>query len=655
MVSTQSTWGHRSGGRVEQVQIELKERLFKMNVKTVSCVLALLFAAANARYIGTGASGQCNEIQFFPKCSSDQFLMNMMQCNRVIQSGYPYQSKGQCMSNADQWISCMQSKLAICMSSNCPSILGGILGGMDQFMPVFNSFQGVNSLEQVYQTLDGVIDQVFTLFNINLPGQLDVIKQSGIKNWPVPLPGVNGLTIDQLLTDLICPDPGVMPDSIQNILLSVESSWQLLSAMGYPDTSAYVPFCDGDFTQYIVNNLLQHAKAFYAATSRSEWCSVQTSLYEMGSNVLNNKCSFDRLATIFSQVGVPDALIAMFKDSPQLILYTSGCSDTYQPSTYQSQPQYSSNYQQSSYPSQYSSNYQESSYPNQYSSNDQQSSYPSQYSSNDQQYQSGGYQSNYQSQYATGNNYNDLENLLQGLLGNNDVGNFLQGLFGGSNMFGNSFGGLFGNSFLNPFGNLFPNLFGIPFGNSNRNIFGGFSLNPLGNFFPSLFGNPFQNLFGGSYRSNYQQYPSNGYQSQYSSNNQQSGSSGYQQSNYQSQYAPANNLGSLFQNLLGNIGNIFPGLFGGSNLFGGSFQDIFGSLLQGLMGSSYPSNYGSQSSGYQGASSNYGSQSSGYQGASSNYGSQYSGYQESSPSGYESQSSEYQGSSSNYDSQSPGY
>merc|ERR1712135_6339 len=565
MVSTQSTWGHRPGVRVEQVQIELKERLFKMNFKAVTCVLALLFAAANARYIGAGASGQCNEIQFFPKCSSDQFLMNMMQCNRVIQSGYPYQSKGQCMSNADQWISCMQSKLAICMSSNCPSILGGILSGMDQFMPVFSSFQGVNSLEQVYQTLDGVIDQIFTLFNINLPGQLDVIKQSGIKNWPVPLPGVNGLTIDQLLTDLICPDPGVMPDSIQNILLSVESSWQLLSAMGYPDTSAYVPFCDGDFTQYIVNNLLQHAKAFYAATSRSEWCSVQTSLYEMGTNVLNNKCSFDRLATIFSQVGVPDALIAMFKDSPQLILYTSGCSDTYQPSTYQSQPQYSSN-SQSSYPSQYSSNYQ-------------QSSYPSQYSSNYQQYQSGGYQSNYQSQYATGNNYNDLENLLQGLLGDSGFGNFLQGLFGGSNMFGNSFGGIFGNSFLNPLGNLFSNLFGSPFGNpsgnANRNTFGGFSLNPFGNFFPSLFGNPFQNLFGGSYRSNYQpgyqsqyssnyqQYPSNGYQSQYSSNNQQYPSSGYQQSNYQSQNAPANNynnLGSLFQNLFGNIGNIFPGL-----------------------------------------------------------------------------------------------
>merc|ERR1712135_148672 len=361
--------------------------------------------------------------------------------------------------------------------------------------------------------------------------------------------------------------------------------------MGYPDTSAYVPFCDGDFTQYIVNNLLQHAKAFYTASSRSEWCSVQTSLYEMGTNVLNNKCNFDRLAAIFSQVGVPDALIAMFKDSPQLILYTSGCSDTYQPSTYQSQ-------------------------------------------------------------YATGNNYNDLENLLQGLLGNSGFGNFLQGLFGGSNMFG--------NSFVNPFGNLFSNLFGSPFGNpfgnANRNTFGGFSLNPFGNFFPSLFGNPFQNLFGGSYRSNYQpgyqsqyssnyqQYPSNGYQSQYSSNNQQYPSSGYQQSNYQSQYAPANNynnLGSLFQNLLGNIGNIFPGPFGGSNLFGGSFQDIFGSLLQGLMGSSSPSNSPSQSAGYQGASSNYGSQS--------------SGYEQSPPSGYESQPSEYQGTSSNYDSQSPGY
>merc|ERR1712136_234010 len=584
--------GHRSGGRVEQVQIELKKRLFKMHVKTVSCVLALLFAAANARYIGTGASGQCNEIQFFPKCSSDQFIMNMMQCNRVIQSGYPYQSKGQCMSNADQWISCMQSKLAICMSSSCPSILGGILGGMDQFMPVFNSFQGVNSLEQVYQTLDGVIDQVFTLFNINLPGQLDVIKQSGIKNWPVPLPGVNGLTIDQLLTDLICPDPGVMSDSIQNILLSVESSWQLLSARGYPDTSAYVPFCDGDFTQYIVNNLLEHAKAFFTATSRSEWCSVQTSLYEMGSNVLNNKCNFDRLATIFSQVGVPDALIAMFKDSPQLILYTSGCSDTYQKSTYHSQLQYPSN--------------------------NQQSSYLSQYSSNNQKYQSGGYQSNYQSPYAAGNNYNDLENLLQGLLGNSGFGNILQGLFG--------------NSFLNPFGNLFESPYG--------NLFGGLSLNPFGNSFPNLFGNPFQNLFGGSYQSNYQP----GYQSQYSSNYQQYPSSGYQQSNYQNQYAPANNyndIGSLFQNLLGSIdfGSIFQRLFGGSNMTGGSFQDIFGSLLQSFMGSSYPS-------GYQGSSYNYGSQSSDYQGSSSNYGSQSSGYQGSSSSGYRSQSSDSQSSSS---------
>jgi len=554
-----------------------------MHVKTVLCVVPLLFAIANARYIGAGASGQCNGVQFFPKCSPDQFIMNMMQCNRIIQSGYPYQSKGQCMSKADQWISCMQTTLATCMSSNCPSMLGGMLGGMDQFMPVFNSFQSVNSLEQVYQALDRVIDQIFTLFNINLPGQLDMIKQSGIKNWPVPLPGVIGLTIDQLLTDLICPDPGVMPDSIQNILSSVESNWVLLSSMGYPDTSAYVPFCDGDFTQYIVNNLLEHAKAFFTATSRSEWCSVQTSLYEMGFNVLNSKCSFDRLAQIFSQVGVPDALIAMFKDSPQLILYTSGCSDTYQPSTYQSQPQYPSNYQQSSY--------------------------QSQHSSNNQQYQSGGYQSNYQSQYASGNNYNDLgnsvfENIIRGIFGNNGFQNIQQGLFGGSNMFGNSYRGpnMFGNSFGGLFGNSFINPFGNPFGNCFGNLFGGISLNPFVNSFPNLFGNLFQSLFGGSYQS----YNQPGYQSQYSSNYQQFPSSGLQQSNYQSQYAPANNynnLASLFQNLLGNID--------------------FGSIFQGLMGVSYPSNYPSQSSEYQGSSSsNYPSQSSSdYQSSSSsNYG-----------------------------------
>merc|ERR1712136_461616 len=464
----------------------LKQQISKMHVKAqVLCVVALLFAVSNARYIGPGASGQCNGVQFFPKCSPDQFIMNMMQCNRIIQSGYPYQSKGQCMSNADQWISCMQTTLENCMSSNCPSMLGNMLGGMN-FMRVFDSFQGVNSLEQVYQTLDGVIDQVFTLFNINLPGQLDVIQQSGIKNWPVPLPGVNGLTIDQLLTDLVCPDPGVMPDSIQNILSSIESNWLSLSSMGYPDTSAYVPFCDGDFTQYIVNNLLEHAKAFFTATSRSEWCSVQTSLYEMGSNVLNNKCSFDRLATIFSQVGVPDALIAMFKDSPQLILYTSGCSDTYQKSTYHSQLQYPSN--------------------------NQQSSYLSQYSSNNQKYQSGGYQSNYQSPYAAGNNYNDLENLLQGLLGNSGFGNILQGLFKGSNMFGNSCRGsnLFGNSF--------------------EGLFGG--SNMTGGSFQDIFGSLLQSFMGSSYPSGYQGSSSN-YGSQSSGNQGSSSNYGSQPSGYQ--------------------------------------------------------------------------------------------------------------------------
>merc|ERR1712193_5117 len=120
-------------------------------------------------------------------------------------------------------------------------------------------------------------------------------------------------------------------------------------------------------------------------------------------------------------------------------------------------------------------------------------------------------------------------------------------------------------------------------------------------------GNLFQSLFGGSYQS-------------------------YNQPGYQSQYAPVNNynnLASLFQNLLGSID--------------------FGSIFQGLMRGSYPSNYPSQSSEYQGSSSSgYPSQSSEYQGSSSSgYESQSSEYQGSSSSGYESQSSsDYQSSSS---------
>merc|ERR1712135_162210 len=328
-----------------------KQKLIKMHIKLVSCVVALLFAVANARYTGVGPAGKCNGVQFFPQCSPEQYLQNQMQCNRNLYSGYPYQNTGQCMSNVDQWIQCMQMDLGKCMASNCPSYITQF-DGFQQFMPIINRFMSANSLDGIYQAIDGTISDVFNQFNFNIPAQLDQIRRNGVKNLVIPLPGYNGVTIDQYIQEMICPVPGQMPRSFQNLLPTIQSTWQLLSSMGATDTSQYVPFCDGDFTSYIVNNVLDHLRGFYRATSRSEYCRVQKSAANFVDTALNKKCDYNQLASILSQVGIPSSVISMAKNSAQLMYDASGCSgnqgyssNSYQQSSYQSQnPSYYNNF-----------------------------------------------------------------------------------------------------------------------------------------------------------------------------------------------------------------------------------------------------------------------------------------------------------------------
>merc|ERR1712136_542120 len=323
---------------IVQVWINFYKQLIKMHIKSVSCVVALLFAVANARYAGVSPAGACTT-----QCSPDHFMMNMYQCNRQHNSGYPYQNPGQCIANVDRWIQCMQMNYQKCMSSSCPSVFGQWQGRMQPYMPIVNRFMSVSSLNGIYQAIDGTISDIINQWNVQLPPHLEQIRRNGVANLMIPLDGHEGLTISQYAQQTICPVPGQQPIAFQRLLPIIQSSWQMLSATGAADTSAYVPFCDGDFTSYIVNTVLNLLQGFYSSTSRGQYCSMQSAAANFINNVLTKKCNFGPL---FSRAGIPSQVTAMLQQAGNVFYQQSGCSanQMYSNSKYQSpNPSYYNN------------------------------------------------------------------------------------------------------------------------------------------------------------------------------------------------------------------------------------------------------------------------------------------------------------------------
>jgi len=326
-----------------QIWINFYKQRIKMHIKSVSCVVALLFAVANARYTGVGPAGACSM-----QCSPDQFFQYTTQCNRGLYSGYPYQNTGQCMSNVDQWIGCMQMTFGKCLPWSCTQ-----WQGMQQFMPITNRFMNVNSLNGIYQAIDETISDIFAQWNVQLPPHFEQIRRNGVANLLIPFYGHEGVTVSQYIQEMICPVPGQMPRSFQKLLPIIQSGWEMLSATGVTDTSAYVPFCDGDFTSYIVNNVLDLLQGFYSATSRGQYCSMQSAAASFVDTILNKKCNFGPL---FSQVGIPSSVTAMLKNAGQAMYQQTGCSANqmysssyYQTSNYQSPSYYNNKYGYSAY------------------------------------------------------------------------------------------------------------------------------------------------------------------------------------------------------------------------------------------------------------------------------------------------------------------
>merc|ERR1712136_597926 len=318
----------------EEVRINFYKQLIKMHIKSVSCVVALLFAVANARYAGVGPAGACTM-----QCSPDQFFQHMTQCNRGLYSGYPYQSTGQCMSNVDQWMGCMRMAFGKCVPSSCMTQWQG----MQQYVPIANRFTNVNSLNGIYQAIDGTISDILAQWNVQLPPHFEQIRRNGVANLLIPFYGHEGVTVSQYVQEMICPVPGQMPRSFQKLLPIIQYSWQMLSAYGAADTSAYVPFGDGDFTSYIVNNVLDLLQGFYSSASRGQYCSMQSAVANFIDTVLTKKCNFGQL---FSQVGIPSQVTAMLQHAGHVFYQQSGCSanQMYSNSKYQSpNPSYYNN------------------------------------------------------------------------------------------------------------------------------------------------------------------------------------------------------------------------------------------------------------------------------------------------------------------------
>jgi len=318
----------------------------------------------NGYYAPSEQESECTSVKFFPQCSMDEFLSSLIQCNRNLYNGYPYRYTSQCLANVDEWLECMNKNSGHCMSSDCPSHLTSMKGAQ-KYLPILEHILQADSLRSLYISLDDKILDIVANLGITVTPELKQQLYGGIANLKLSDPEFEGLTVHQIITEAVCPQPGMMARSLQRFLPSIQDAWNIMSTMGITDTSDSMPFCDGDFTSYLVNNVFEHIRAFYKSKSRDDFCQVQKSLAYVLNNMLNKKCDFDRLAGFLNQVGFPVSVIEMARDSPQILLEASGCRNWQGHSNNQ---MWSSNNQQYNNQQGYTSNNQQQYRPN-YQSN----------------------------------------------------------------------------------------------------------------------------------------------------------------------------------------------------------------------------------------------------------------------------------------------
>jgi len=272
-----------------------------------------------------GSQGSnCHGLQFLPQCSSEEFLSSFLQCNRNLYRGYPYRSTSQCMSNVDQWMECMNINLQKCLSSECPSFVTNIKGAR-KFMPIIRHFKNVNSLDLLYQAFDDTVADIVVQLGYQITPWMRLMLQNGVKNLMIPLPGLEGLNLHQVITESICPRPGQIPKSFRVLLPSIQSAWNTLEQMGLTDTSSYLPVCHADLTSYLFNNIIKNLRRFYRSTTRDQFCNVVESMAGVVNNVLGRKCDFNQIAQMLIRQGLPQSTIAMLQNTPQLMMEVSGC------------------------------------------------------------------------------------------------------------------------------------------------------------------------------------------------------------------------------------------------------------------------------------------------------------------------------------------
>jgi len=268
----------------------------------------------------------------FPQCSLDSFIDGAIKCVKAMGRGYPYKEKNQCMSRMDGLIGCMTSHVKGCMDSNCPSIITSI-EGVDQVLPIVtNVLKNINSLDDIYYVLDGNIKDLVGMLNIPLPnGTL----AGGVKNIKVPLSelGIPDITVHEIITQVVCPEPGKMPAFLQKIMSMVLP--EMMRNLQQVNTTRDVPFCDGDFASFIAKKGLKYFQDRFGAANRKEYCGVQKKFGKALSTVMYKKCDLSFLPGLFQQMEVqtiPPAYHGLLKSAyrkmmkaPAMFLDMSGC------------------------------------------------------------------------------------------------------------------------------------------------------------------------------------------------------------------------------------------------------------------------------------------------------------------------------------------
>jgi len=240
-----------------------------------------------------------NDLNFMPGMSMRHLSHHMDMCTQKLYSGYPYQSKDQCRDNFNEMMTCVGYTLLEASNSPCMSMWDWIPGFrtmLNQQRPFF--------LALVMYDMDLIWDGIVDYYHIDQE-MADYIKM--------------------YLDDLSCPEPGVVPQCIEDAMKWAQeadieaeiTAWMTslgldMNMMGM-DMSVLMgqdmnmagmhSVCNDHYWTASMKASIDYMWQWYSSSSRDEICTAVNTMHIRSINAWDHMCDDNK---------VYPALIAMY-------------------------------------------------------------------------------------------------------------------------------------------------------------------------------------------------------------------------------------------------------------------------------------------------------------------------------------------------------